>query len=208
MLCAILVLVVSGVFAQAQPTPGENTEAARATEAAAAAKRAAEAYRVTTREAGTDALRLEPKSLLTWSNPVLGSFHGSVFLWTANGRPEVVASIYKKYVPLPLHLGIEFHSLTEGPATADRDGHADWSPDRGGVKFRPVPGAPAPPPRPPGGSGRCAPWQEISPPRRQIGKPSAARCGCSPSRSTAMKTPTIAAPCSPSSRGRIRRSSF
>jgi len=40
--------------------------------------------------------------------------------------------------------GVEFHSLTEGPATAERDGHAEWSPVRAGVEFRPVPGAPAP----------------------------------------------------------------
>lgn len=141
---AIVVLAVSTVLAQAQPPPGEKTEAARASEAAVAARKAAEAYKVTTGESGEKPLYLEPKSLLTWSNPVLGSFHGSVFLWTAKGRPAVVASIYKKYVPLPLHLGIEFHSLTEGPASAERDGHADWSPDRGGVKFRSVPSALAP----------------------------------------------------------------
>ena len=49
---AFLVLVVSSVFAQAQPPPGDKTEAARATEAAAVAKKAAEAYKVTTGEAG------------------------------------------------------------------------------------------------------------------------------------------------------------
>jgi hypothetical protein len=144
MLPAILVLVVSSSVAQAPSLPGDKIEAARATEAAAVAKKAAEAYKVTTGEAGGNALQLEPKSLLSWSNPVAGSFHGSVFIWTAKGRPEVVASIYKKYVPLPLHLGIEFHSLIVGPATAERDGHAEWSPARGGVKFQPVPGAPAP----------------------------------------------------------------
>jgi hypothetical protein len=141
---AVILLVVSGMVAQAQLPSGDESEAVRATEAAVAARKAAEAYKVTTSEAGTGALQLEPKSLLTWSNPVLGSFHGSVFLWTANGRPEVVASIYKKYVPLPHHLGIEFHSLTEGTATAEQAGHADWSPDRGGVKFQPVPSAPEP----------------------------------------------------------------
>jgi hypothetical protein len=141
---AVLVVVASSVIGQAPVPPGEKTEAARAGEAAADAKKAAEAYKVTTREAGTNALKLEPKSILHWSNPVLGSFHGSVFVWTDKGRPEVVASIYKKFVPLPLHLGIEFHSLTEGPATAERDGHADWSPARGGVTFRQVPGAPTP----------------------------------------------------------------
>ena len=144
MRAASLVLVLSSVFAQAQAPPGEKTEAARATEAAAVAKKAAESYKVTTGEAGGSVLQLEPKSLLHWSNPAIGSFHGSVFIWTASGRPAVVASIYKKYVPLPVHLGIEFHSLTEGPATAERDGHADWSPIRGGVEFRPVPGASAP----------------------------------------------------------------
>ncbi len=141
---AILVLAVSNVLAQAQSPPDEKTEAARAIEAAAVARKAAEAYRVTTGEAGGSALELEPHSLLQWSNPVLGSFHGSVFIWTAKGRPEVIASIYKKYVPLPLHLGIEFHSLTEGPAKAERDGRAEWSPARGGIKFQPVPGAPSP----------------------------------------------------------------
>ncbi len=140
----ILVLVASSAFAQAQPPPGEKTEAARATEAAAVAKKAAEAYRVTTGEPERNALQLEPKSLLKWSNPVGGSFHGSVFIWTSKGRPEVVASIYKKYLPLPHHLGIEFHSLTDGPAKAERDGEAEWSSTRGGVKFQPVPGAPAP----------------------------------------------------------------
>jgi len=141
---AILVLVLSSAVAQTQPPPDEKTEAARATESAAIAKKVAEAYRVTTGEPGGGALQLEPESLLKWSNPVGGSFHGSVFIWTAKGRPEVVASIYKKYLPLPLHLGIEFHSLTEGPAKAERDGRAEWSPVRGGVEFRPVPGAPAP----------------------------------------------------------------
>ena len=139
-----LVLIVSIAFAQAQPAPGDKTEAARATEAAVVAKKAAEAYSVTTGEAGANALKLEPKSLLKWSNPVGGSFHGSVFIWTSKGRPEVVASIYKKYLPLPHHLGIELHSLTEGPVTAERDGEAEWSTVRAGVKFQPVPDAPAP----------------------------------------------------------------
>jgi hypothetical protein len=141
---AIVVFVLSGLLVQAKAPLADKTEAARATEAAAVAKKAAEAYTVRTADAGDTALKLEPEPLLRWSNPVLGSFHGSVFIWTDKGRPQVVASIYKKYVPLPLHLGIEFHSLTEATAQADRDGHADWSPERGGVKFLPVPNGPTP----------------------------------------------------------------
>jgi hypothetical protein len=150
MRAALFILVASSAFAQAQQppvvqlAPDEKSEAARSIEAAADAKKAAEAYRVTRGEPDGKVLQLEPKSLLQWSNPTAGSFHGSVFLWTAKGRPEVVASIYKKYVPLPHHLGIEFHSLTDGLAKAERDGHADWSSNRGGVEFKPVPGAPTP----------------------------------------------------------------
>jgi hypothetical protein len=147
---SLLILVASSVFAQGQsPTkdqasPDEKTEAARAAEAAAITQKVAEAYRVTASDARDEALRLEPKSVLQWSNPVAGSFHGSVFIWTSKGRPEVIASIYKKYVPLPTHLGIEFHSLTEGRAKAERDGHDEWLPSRGGVEFKPIPDAPAP----------------------------------------------------------------
>jgi hypothetical protein len=142
---AILVFVASSACAQGPPPSAERTEADRAAEAAVVAKEVAASYRVTTgKPPGETVLQLEPKSLLKWSNPVGGSFHGSVFLWTAKGRPEVVASIYKRYVPLPLHLGVEFHSLTETLPTALRDGRNEWSPVRGGVEFRPLPGAPAP----------------------------------------------------------------
>ena len=99
---------------------------------------------MSTGEEGQNVLQLEPKSLLKWSNPVGGSFHGSVFIWTADGRPQVIASVYKKYLPLPHHLGVEFHSLTEGPGRALRDGKTEWSPARAGIEFRKIPGAPAP----------------------------------------------------------------
>jgi hypothetical protein len=140
----LIAVVVSGAFAQAPSQPDEKTEAARAVQAAAIAKKAVASYRVTSGGTRGKVLQLEPESLLQWSNPAGGSFHGSVFVWTAEGRPEVVASIHKKFLPLPHELGVEFLSLGEGPASAERDGHADWSAARGGVEFRPVPGAPRP----------------------------------------------------------------
>lgn len=141
----LLVLAAFGLptFAQA---PDENTEAERAKESVVATRKAAEAFRVTVGEAGSGSgpLKLEPKSVLQWSNPVSGSFHGSVFVWTEKGRPGVVASIYKKYLPLPHHLGVEFHSLVEGSAKAERDGQAEWSPTKGGVEFKAITDAEAP----------------------------------------------------------------
>jgi hypothetical protein len=140
----ILVLVMSNALAQAQAQPEEKMETARATDAAVAAEKAARAYRITAGEGAEKALRLEPTPLLRWSNPVIGQFYGSVFVWTEEGRPAVVASIFKHFKPIPPTLAVEFHSLTEGPATAERGGHADWTPARGGVEFRPVPDGPTP----------------------------------------------------------------
>jgi hypothetical protein len=124
--------------------PDDKVEADRAVEAAASAQRAARAYRIGPVADEPSVYKLEPRSLLRWSNPVTGSFHGSVFVWTAKGRPEVIASIYKKYVPLPPHLGIEFHSLATEPVRASRDGRPEWFPTGAGVQLKPVEGAPTP----------------------------------------------------------------
>ena len=72
-----------------------------------------------------------------------GSFHGSVFVWTSHGRPEVIASIYKWYSLTP-HLGVELHSLASSPVQAVRDDEPEWVPNRAGVELKPIPGAPAP----------------------------------------------------------------
>src|SRR4051794_26270309 len=144
---ALLLLALSSTCAHAQQSPETpavadgKSEAARASEGAVDTRKAAESYTIPADLTGRPALRLEPGPLLQWSNPVAGSFHGSVFVWTAKGRPAVVASIYKKYVPPP-HLGVEFHTMAAGPVTAARDRHPEWVPDRGGLEAEPVPGAP------------------------------------------------------------------
>jgi hypothetical protein len=122
------------------------SESERAAAAAKIARAAAEGYAFS--RAASDKrggrLTLEPKVLLQWSNPVVGSIHGSVFIWTAKGRPEVVASIYKWYGPKNFHLGVEFHSLAAGPVVAEREGGVVWSPTEPGLAYAPLPGAPAP----------------------------------------------------------------
>jgi hypothetical protein len=87
------------------------------------------------------ALRGEP--VLAWSNPVVGSIYGDVFVWTSKGRPEVVGSFYKWYSPFT-HRTNEFVSLATGPIVAVRDGDRVWSPSRAGVELKPVPEAPTP----------------------------------------------------------------
>jgi hypothetical protein len=144
---SLLLLITTAALAE-QPPGGKpsldgNTEAARAREAALITRKAAESYSITTGSRGDTALVLEPKSLLQWSNPVAGSFHGSVFVWTSHGRPEVVASIYKWYSLTP-HLGVELHSLASSPVQAVRDGEPEWVPNRAGVELKPIPGGPTP----------------------------------------------------------------
>jgi hypothetical protein len=126
-------------FVQSDPPTDEK---ARAEAFLAFAKREAAAY--TIRLEGSDRpLTLRPESVLKWSNPVMGTIYGDVFVWTADGRPEAVASIYRFYSGIP-HQDNEFHSLALGKLTAERDGAAVWTPSRRGLELKPIPGAPAP----------------------------------------------------------------
>jgi len=147
----LLSWLLVGPAALAQTAPpaepaGAPSESARAAEAAGLAKRAAEEYTFSRDPKGRTPLplKLDPNPLLQWSNPVAGSIHGTVFVWTSQGRPEAVASIYKWYGPKYHHLGVEFHSLSTAPVSAAREGKVIWSSEEPGAAFAPVPGAPAP----------------------------------------------------------------
>jgi hypothetical protein len=126
-------------FALAQPPKDEKAlaEAFRVF-----AKQEASTY--TMRLEGSDRpLKLEPEPVLKWSNPVIGTIYGDVFVWTKDGRPEAVASIYKFYSPLT-HRANEFHSLSLGKVSAERDGSKVWAPSRPGLELKPIKGADVP----------------------------------------------------------------
>jgi hypothetical protein len=74
---------------------------------------------------------------------VVQGVYGDVFIWTADGRPEVVTAIYRFFTKDP-HRGEAFHSLSLGKPTAEREGAVVWSPAKPGVELKPIPGAPAP----------------------------------------------------------------
>jgi hypothetical protein len=132
-------LQVSGGFAQPDPP---NQEKALAESFRKFAKQEAAGY--TIRLEGTDRpLTFRPEPVLSYSNPVMGRVYGEVFIWTAEGRPEVVAAFYRFYTSDP-HRGDELHSLSLGKLTAEREGSVVWSPARPGVNFKPIPGASAP----------------------------------------------------------------
>jgi hypothetical protein len=137
------VLVAASAFGMTSPAWGDDPkdEKARAEEFLVFAKREAAAY--TIRHLGSDRpLALKPEPILKWSNPVVGSIYGGVFIWTENGRPEAVASIYRYNTNG--HRANEFHSLALDKLIGERDGGAVWTPSRPGLELKPIPGAPVP----------------------------------------------------------------
>ena len=119
-----------------------SDEAARAAELVTFANQEAKTY--TFHPEGSDeAFALHPEPILKWSNPIAGALYGNVYLWTAKGRPEVVASIHKWYSPARVRKN-EFQSLSLGTFVAERDGAPVWASGRPGVELKPFPDAPVP----------------------------------------------------------------
>ncbi|MCI0359298.1 MAG: hypothetical protein L0211_12540, partial [Planctomycetaceae bacterium] len=87
-------------------------------------------------------LILQDKPVLTYSNPVRGDVYGDVFVWTREGRPEVVAAIFdyrtNKWIDSELHM------LAGGGTVGVRDDRIFWQPDKPGTRFQPIPAAAAP----------------------------------------------------------------
>lgn len=80
--------------------------------------------------------------LLRWSNPLRESDDGALFLWTLDGRPAVAACVYNVGDTVIEH---ELQSLDSRPLRTTRRNMAVWTPARGGVEFKPVPGTPEAP---------------------------------------------------------------
>jgi hypothetical protein len=135
-----LLLVKTGSRAQRPaetPANRENIEAALKLTQAAAAE-----YEM--RVADDDKpLELRREPVLRWSNPARGEVHGNVFLWTRNGRPLVVGSLFKWFSP-HTHMSHEFQSLAEKPLRATFHDKPVWKTSEAGLRFVDLPEAAAP----------------------------------------------------------------
>jgi hypothetical protein len=113
-------------------------------------KRMAARYRIATDSDPPRNLVLVPDPILSWTNPLRGSVAGATFVWVADGRPEVVASLFRytgddgKIVE-----DDEFQSLAMTGLTAARAGRTVWTPQGAGIASVPIPGAPGPAASPP-----------------------------------------------------------
>jgi hypothetical protein len=140
-LLPVAVAVLTAAVPAAQPPAAEanpeNITAALKLTLAAAAE-----YEF--RTGGDDKpLTLLREPVLKWSNPDRGEVHGNVFLWTRDGRPLVVGSLYKWFRPFT-HMAHEFMSFAEVPISAKFHSDPVWKPAEAGVKFADLPGAPPP----------------------------------------------------------------
>jgi hypothetical protein len=90
----------------------------------------------------TSKFRLQPEPVLRFTNPVGFSQDGAIFFWLGeDGRPEAAVQAFLMRGGSWVH---DFTSLSTGPLVAEVKSGPAWSPSRGGVEFKPVPGAPKP----------------------------------------------------------------
>jgi len=86
------------------------------------------------------------------SNPVLNYFnarsgaetYGSLFVWTDNGRPEIVGAIWSKRFGDQRRLVHSFHSLSVMPVCAQCEKGVFWSPKSAGITPSLIPDGPNP----------------------------------------------------------------
>jgi hypothetical protein len=91
-------------------------------------------------------LTLESDPVLRWSNPHVGQVYGSVFVWTTEGQPQVVASIFQYFTPNDGFYYVELKSLSGDGLAGERDGEHLWAPKPAKVEFSPLDDAAAPRP--------------------------------------------------------------
>jgi hypothetical protein len=96
-----------------------------------------------TRGDETTALLLNPAPVLRWSNPTVGKVYGEVYLWTDNGRPVVVASLYRWFQP---NWGrtLEVTLLDAEHLIGRMDDVRFWVPSTTGVTFKSLKGVDPP----------------------------------------------------------------
>ena len=111
--------------------------------------RTAADYEIIRGQDGKQKLELKPGAVLHWSNPVRGGdTNGSVFVWTYEGRAELVGTIFSHLVRDEPNLKVmahSFQSLSQEPLAGNRPGKpGQWSIAEPGVVHKPIKDAPRP----------------------------------------------------------------
>ena len=112
-------------------------------------KEIARSYEIGLRSAPNTFLTVVETPVLVYSNPTSGrDTHGAIFIWTRNGRAEVIGDIWSRLTgttPTTARMvKHSFHSLAIEPLNAKGMDGVVWAPDEPGIVLKPIPEAPAP----------------------------------------------------------------
>jgi len=135
-------LALALIAAPADDAAADSTESARRDEVASLAPAKARQVELTVGEKREKAT-LHPEPLLRWSNPTAGSVYGEVFLWSHQGRPVAIASIYRWYHPYK-DSTFEVVSTSTAPLEAREGKELLWRSTDAGIRFEALPGAAEP----------------------------------------------------------------
>jgi len=122
---------------------------AEAEQASATAKERVAAYAVRLAASPNDEIRgdrqlkREPDPVLRWTNHLNRRFYGDLYLWTHEGRPEVVASVTTIFTA-KVETYTEIQSLSMERPMLSSNEKVVWEPADPAVTFQLLPGAPKP----------------------------------------------------------------
>jgi len=132
-----------------QPSPALNPQnKVEAEQASTTAKERVATYSIRLDDSPDDQqrdrqLKREPEPIMRWTNHLNRRFYGDIYLWTYEGRPEVVASLTSIFTA-SVATTTEIHSLSTARPILSRNEKVLWEPAKPGVAFLPLPGAPQP----------------------------------------------------------------
>jgi len=137
-------LLLGACFASAQEPADAEADAAKKFQAYA--RESAAAYEMHAELAEGRKLVFRDEPVLRWTNPLGGrKAHGDVFLWTDEGRPAAVLSLYEYTTPdAVVHEHHEFCSLATTPLVGVGPSGRNWSPKEAGIQLAPLADAPEP----------------------------------------------------------------
>lgn len=142
-MCSLILMTLALTIGQVQSEESTAGEEARRKGVASLAATKAKQLRLRIGTAGSETtLREQP--LLRWSNPTIGNIYGDVYLWSFEGRPAAIGSIYRWYNPLVKQPTLELVSLTEARLDGFDGDKRLWSSAGPALKFQPLPKAEVP----------------------------------------------------------------
>lgn len=118
-------------------------ETADAESAFAAFQTAVEKYRFSTADGET--LTLSETPVMNWTNPARNNELGSIFVWSRDGVPCVIGTLFDYEVARTRAIRTKhaFHLLADEAVTAEFEEQLVWNPRPPGVQWKPAAGVPS-----------------------------------------------------------------